>query len=98
VKDFLDYRTAPQPGGGFAGAVDFSHLVPGEGHADRFLYGIGKDDIGIVHAVRSQDGTLSVLAWPSQFEPVMDGEQLIGLRFPGSDRYPVQPWDEERDA
>ena len=95
---FLDYRDMPQPAGRGDYSIDFSHLNVGGGMAVRFLYGLGPDEIGIIHALRKADGELSVLALPELYEPVMDGERMIGLRFPGSDRYPWQPWDPARDA
>lgn len=91
MGDFLDFRTAPKASGGFIGATDFSYLGVGEDKAIRFFYGTSPDDVGLVHVMRTLDGELSIITLPHRFEPVMEGEQLIGLRFPGSDRYPWQP-------
>jgi len=101
VKDYLDYRTAPKVEGGVIGAKDLSYLTTGQNYREVFFYGItldGQQLRGTLTATRLEDGMLSVTTDVDGYEPVMEGELLVGLRFPGSDRYPVQPWDEERDG
>lgn len=98
VAPFLDFRTAVQPFGGFLGAIDLSGLAPGDERYLSFLWRLGPEGTGSVRAVRDVDGGLTVTAEPERFEPVLEGEYLVGLRFPGCDRYPWQPYDPERDA
>lgn len=102
VAPFLDFRKIPAVVNGTnRGAWDLADLPPGEARSHRFLWAISQDPGeggGVIRAVRDADGGLTVTAEPEQFEPVLEGEQVVGLRFPGCDRYPWQPYDPERDA
>jgi hypothetical protein len=101
VSDFLDYRTAPKPEGGVIGAVDLSHLTPGQKYGGLFIYGYVPGEgpkSGALTVTRLDDGSLEASTNVEGYEPVLEGEVLVGLRFPGSDRYPFQAWDQERDG
>jgi hypothetical protein len=97
---FLDFRNFPASWAGDGGTYDFTGLAPGESRCIRFLMGISSNGGGTctVRAIRAASGELAVTADPGQYEPVLEDGTLIGLRFPGCDRYPWQPHDPERDG
>jgi hypothetical protein len=101
MSDFFDFRTAPKPQGGFIGATDLSRVALGQPYESGFAYAYNRETgslFGTIIVRRRNDGGLEASTDVEGYEPVLEGELLVGLRFPGCDRYPYQPWDQECDG
>lgn len=99
MNDFFDFRTAHTYSGGVIGTTDYSTVAPGNSHQQLIFYGYSSETgslIAKITATRDADGILKVASSEEEVTPILDGETLIGVRFPGCDPHPV--YDQERDG
>jgi hypothetical protein len=92
---FLDFRKVPAACGGVR---DLADIALGETRTFRFTMGSDGEQACTVRAFRDALGAITVTAEPGEYEPVVEDGKLVGLCFPGCDRYPWQPYDPERDG
>lgn len=85
---FLAFADLPALAGA-AGSYDVARLAD-SGDSIRFIMSIAPEggDACTVRAVRDAAGVITVTAEPEGYEPVVEDGMIIGLRFPGCDRYP----------
>jgi hypothetical protein len=85
VSDFFDFRTAPSHSN--VKVTDYTSLSVGVTHQQMIFYGYTSERGSLramVTAHRDADGILNVTSDNDELTPVVDGEKLIGVRYPGA--------------
>lgn len=84
MPEFIDFRTSRTLEGGFIGATDYRQLAVDEVHKQIVFYGYDKQAGSLqatITAHRNDAGQLTVVSSVPALEPVVEDEQLIGVRL-----------------